>query len=315
MDMTVSTPTKRNNQVIRSFAAATGAVALLCLVTLTSIAKYLTDRISTPRRSHRPAHYTFTPWEFGIDFRELQIPVNGEYISVWHLPQDDPAAPCILAFSGFASHKGELLGISSNLHRDGFQVVLIDFRGTGRSPGQTVTMGHNESEDARAALEWISHELPDAPIGVLGYSMGGAVALNLAATDERVGAVVSDSAFARQRDILGYHVRRRTGIWPGPILIVAGPMLQRRHGKTYDDFAPATIAHQIAPRPLLLIHPKDDQIVPFHHALEIWEQAGEPKEAWFLDEAGHCGAYFRDRRGYCEKVSGFFQAALGSKRT
>ena len=285
-------------------------MALIGLLGLTSIAKHLTDRISRPRRSHRPPHYTFTPWEFGIDYRELHVPVDSEYISLWHLPQDDQTAPCILVLSGFASHKGELLGISSNLHGGGFQIVLIDFRGTGRSPGDTVTMGHNETMDARAALDWTTLELPDAPIGILGFSMGGSVALTLAATDERIRAVVSDSAFARQRDILDHHIRRRTGLWPEPILKAAGPMLRRRHGKSFDDFDPARLAHQISPRPLLLIHPKDDPIVPFQHALDIWEQAREPKESWFLGEAGHCGAYFQDRPGYCQRISKFFSAAL-----
>lgn len=296
--------------LLRHAALAVSTIVLLSLLTLTAIAKYLTDRVSRPRRSRRPSHYTFTPWEFGIEYRQLQIPVGREFISLWHLPRDDPAAPCILAFSGFASHKAELLGITSNLHRDGFQIVLVDFRGTGRSPGDTVTMGHNETEDARAALDWTARTLPNAPIGVMGYSMGGSVALMLAATDKRVDAVVSDSAFARQRDILAYHVHRRTGVWPDPILSIAAPMLRRRHGKTFDDFAPAARAHQISPRPLLLIHARDDMVVPFQHALGIWEQAQEPKEAWFLEEAGHCGAYFQDRPGYCRRISKFFRDSL-----
>lgn len=284
--------------------AAIGATAIL------TMAAYMSVRISRPRRSHRPPHYTFTPWEFQIPYREVAVPVGKDVISGWFLPQEDETAPCILLFSGFASHKAELLGISSNLYRDGFAIMLIDFRGTGRSPGELVTMGHNETVDASAALDWLTAEIPEASIGVMGYSMGGSVALMLASTDSRIEAVVSDSAFATQRDIFGHHVRRKTGIWPEPIVTVAGPMLRRRHGRSYDDFAPATLVHRISPRPLLLIHSKDDQIVPVSHAMEIWSNALDPKEAWFPEGVGHCGAYFADRAGYCNRISGFFRSAL-----
>lgn len=267
-------------------------------------------RISRPRRSHRPPSYTFTPWEFQIPYESFEIPVDGETIDAWLLAQQNDDAPCIVCLSGFASHKAELLGIGSNLFRSGFTVLLIDFRGTGRSRGDILTMGHNETDDARASIDWLASRFPNAPIGMIGYSLGGSVALMVTATDQRVRAVVSDSGFATQRSVLAHHVRRRTGLWPTPILAVAAPMFRRRHRRHYDDFAPAALVHQIAPRPLLLIHPKDDHIVPFSHAEEIWQNALEPKVCWFPEGIGHCGAYFHDRAGYCRRIAEFFQATL-----
>jgi uncharacterized protein len=301
----------RRKSTLAKYAGITAAgTAGILLAGMTGLAAYLSSRISQPRRSRRPPHYTFTPWEFQIPYREFTIPVTGGEISAWFLPQERSDAPCIVGLSGFASHKAELLGIASNLYRDGFAVLLIDFRGTGRSQGNVVTMGHNETEDARSAIDWLARELPEAPIGVIGFSMGGSVALMLSATDHRISAVVSDSAFATQRKILGHHIRRKTRLWPEPVLQLAAPMLRRRHGKSYDEFAPATIADQISPRPLLLIHAQNDQIVPFGHALEIWDHARDPKLNWFPDEVGHCGAYFADRVEYCRRVSAFFQDAL-----
>jgi uncharacterized protein len=299
-----------STSMLRRGLYGVAAFTSVLTVGVLGISTYLTSRISRPRRSHRPAHYTFTPWEFQIPYRELWIPVGDSEISAWHLPQEDSAAPCILALSGFASHKAELLGIGSNLHRDGFQVLMVDFRGTGRSPGDVVTMGHNETIDARAAIDWIVKELPQAPIGVLGYSMGASVALMLTATDLRVQAVISDSAFATQREILRHHTRRKTGLWPEPILATADPLLKRKHGHRIDDFSPAHLVSEIEPRPFLHIHLHDDQIVPFSQAETIRDQAGEGFEGWYPEKAGHCGAYFADRPGYCARVSAFFKEAL-----
>jgi uncharacterized protein len=300
-----------NSWVRRSLVGLAGAAGLLATGTV-GLSIYLTSRISTPRRSRRPAHYTFTPWEFQIPYREIAIPVDDSQISAWHLPQDDPSAPCILALSGFASHKAELLGICSNLYRSGFQILMVDFRGTGRSPGEIVTMGHNETVDAQAAIDWITAEVPGIPLGLIGFSMGGSVALMLAANDKRVRAVVSDSAFATQREILDHHTRRRTGVWPKPILAVADPLLRRKHGRRIDDFSPARFVAQIAPRPFLQIHPRDDHVVPFSQALMIRDQAGEGFESWYPEGIGHCGAYFADRPGYCQRVADFFHRSFGN---
>jgi uncharacterized protein len=300
----------RSKSLIRKGLYGVAAAGALLATGTLGISAYLTSRISRPRRSHRPPHYTFTPWEFQIPFEHLWIPVGDSEISAWHLPQPDQSAPCILALSGFASHKAELLGICSNLYRDGFQIVMVDFRGTGRSPGNIVTMGHNETADARAAVDWIDRSLPGVPIGVIGFSMGGSVALMLTATDERVGAVVSDSAFATQREILRHHTRRKTGLWPEPILAAADPLLKRKHGHHINDFSPAHLVEKIAPRPFLQIHPQDDQIVPFSQAMTIRERAGTGFESWYPEQAGHCGAYFADRPGYCARISRFFAGAL-----
>jgi pimeloyl-ACP methyl ester carboxylesterase len=209
---------------LRYVVLAIAGIAGLTIASVTGLAAYMVSRISRPRRSHRPPGYTLTPWEFQIPYESFEINVNGETIDAWLLPQKNASAPCIVGLSGFASHKGELLGIGTNLFRDGFTVLLIDFRGTGRSAGNVLTMGHNETDDTRAALDWISSRFPDAPIGMIGYSLGGSVALMVAATDQRVRAVVSDSGFATQRSILAHHIRLRTGLWPTPILAAASPM-------------------------------------------------------------------------------------------
>ena len=293
----------------RALAGLSLAGAVASTVGATGMASYLARRITSRPRTHRPAHFSFTPWEVGLAHENVEIPVEDAFLSGWFIPQEDESAPVILGLSGHGGTKSDLLGISARLHADGFSVLLFDFRGAGQSPGSIRTLGHNETLDARAALDWLASRVT-GPIGILGYSLGGSIALMLAASDPRISAVVSDSGFAAQREILAHHVRRKTGLWPGPVLSIAGPMLSRRHGKTYDDFAPLAIADQISPRPLLLIHSKDDQIVPFQHALDIWERAREPKEAWFPEEAGHCGAYFQDRPGYCQRITGFFNASL-----
>jgi uncharacterized protein len=74
--------------------------------------------------------------------------------------------------------------------------------------------------------------------------------------------------------------------------------------------APLRVVRQIAPRPLLLIHGTADQTIPVSHTQRLYDAAGAPKELWLADGAGHCGAYFLDRPGYCQRVTAFFATAL-----
>lgn len=295
-------------------AAVTGAIVFGA--TVFGVAVYLVRRVTRPKRSRRPPTFTFTPWEFGIPFETLRITIGGtDELDAWLLAQESSTAPVIMILSGHGGNKSELLGIASALHRSGFACLLFDYRGTGLSSGSVITLGHHETDDARTVLDWIVAQRPDAPIGVLGYSLGGSVAINLAATDDRIRAVVTDSAFATQYGVLAHHVRRAIRVRPEPVLAAAAPMFRRKHQRGYSDFAPADLIHMIAPRPLLMIHPEHDRMVPMTEAMHLWENAREPKELWFVRGAEHCGAYFQDREGYCRRVSMFFSHSLQNPRT
>jgi fermentation-respiration switch protein FrsA (DUF1100 family) len=60
----------------------------------------------------------------------------------------------------------------------------------------------------------------------------------------------------------------------------------------------------------MFIHGLSDATCDPQDSLKLYEAAGEPKELWLLEGAGHCDAYFVDRAAYCEKVVAFFEKHL-----
>lgn len=302
--------TSRSRQFVRLAARVLTVVMFLILAGVAGLAQYLVRRITTPKKSRRPPHYTFTPWEFGIPYQTVRIQHHGDELDAWFMPQTKRTAPCILLLPGHGGNKADFLGIASALHSDGFACLLLDFRGTGLSSGNLITLGHYETEDAIAAIDWLTETVAPESVGVMGFSLGGSVAINVAGLDDRVQAVVSDSAFASQYEILSLQVRRVTRLWPEPVLAAAAPMFRRRHRRGYKDFSPVDQIQNISPRSLFLIHPEQDRMVPLSHGMQLWERAMEPKELWIPRGAGHCGAYFEDREYYCRRVSGFFSRAL-----
>src|SRR5262245_60558935 len=77
-----------------------------------------------------------TPAEFGLEFREVSIPVGGDAVSAWWLPaQSAPSSAVVLYLHGNDGNLGLELDRLRSLHQYGFPVLAIDYRGYGRSRG------------------------------------------------------------------------------------------------------------------------------------------------------------------------------------
>ena len=142
-----------------------------------------------------------TPWELGIPYEGVVFHTSdGLALRGWWMGRED-AARTIVTLAGHNGAKHHTVGIASALWARGANVLLFDNRARGESEGEMTSLGYFERLDAEAAVEYALSRSA-VPLGLFGFSMGGAVALMTAARDERAGAVVADSAFASQRDTL-----------------------------------------------------------------------------------------------------------------
>jgi fermentation-respiration switch protein FrsA (DUF1100 family) len=247
-----------------------------------------------------------TPWEFAIPYEEVAFRTNdGLLLRGWWLPAVQ-AKRTVIALHGHRGARHHCVGIGAALWRRGANVLLFDHRGRGSSEGDLMSLGYFETLDALAAVGYSLSMAPSVPLGLIGYSMGGAVALMTAARDERVGAVVADSPFASERRLVRSLLRKQLGPVHLPITALTERLLP------YDprEVEPLREVAKIAPRACLFIHGLFDKTCDPEDSLRLYEAAGEPKELWLLEEAGHCDAYFANRRAYCERVGSFFEEYL-----
>ncbi|HUP01887.1 MAG TPA: alpha/beta fold hydrolase [Gemmatimonadota bacterium] len=276
-------------------------------------------RLNRPPPSRPEANFTFTPWELGVEFEPVELETaDGVALEGWFLPRPS-SRRVVVAMHGYRGNKAQILGISSYLWRAGFNVLLFDFRGRGGSQRAPFSMGCWEVEDLVAALEEASARVEDATIGLLGYSVGGAVAI-LGGSDPRVAAIVVDSSFPSQRAVLesvaARDARRVFGTrLDGRLFLPAVEWWHRRMGKpAFDDIAPEAALPVLEGTPILFIHGTRDGIVPLVLAERLVAAAREPHETWFVNGASHCGAYFLDRETYCTRVAAFFSRHLGREK-
>src|SRR5262249_3704790 len=194
----------------------------------------------------------------------------------------------------------------------GFNVLAFDYHGHGAGRGAPVTLAYREVRDFCGALDYVRERVPEARIGVIGFSMGASIAIMGSARRREGRAVVAGSSFTSHAEVVAHAIARVPHLPGRPLAWLADHFLGWRAGYRHSDVQPIHDVAAIAPRPLLIIHGAEDETIPVAHAYQIYEHAGQPKEIWIGAGGDHCGTYFLDRPGYCARVARFFERALGA---
>jgi fermentation-respiration switch protein FrsA (DUF1100 family) len=278
-----------------------------------SVAYYVVSQLTRPVRPGLRDTYTFTPFEFGVSFEPVEFaPPSGDHlVHGWFLAHEETTRVIVLC-PGYRGQKADLLGIGMHLWREGNNVLLFDYHGHGHGWGAPVTLGFREVDDVLGALDYVQQRVPGAVIGLLGYSMGAAVAIMGAARRLEVRAVVADSAFATHWGVVEYNFKRVLRLPAAPFLVLADQLMAWRAGYRFREVEPLRDVARIAPRPLLLIHGLEDTIISPQDSQRLYDAAGEPKELWLVEGMEHCCAYFKDRAAYSQRVAAFFAAHLAA---
>src|SRR5919201_595913 len=245
-----------------------------------------------------------------MPYEEVTFPsAGGPALRGWWMHRAD-SKRVVITCGGYRGHRADMLGVGTALWRDGSNVLIFDYRGHGELAGTPVTLGYQEVHDLIAAVDYVKSRVPDAAIGVIGYSMGGSVAIMGAARCQDIRAVVADSPFALQREVVRFAMNRVLRLPHGPLLHLVDLLLGYLVGYHFRDVEPLREVGLIAPRPLLLIHGENDSVTDPRDSQALYAAAGEPKELWVTPGVEHCGTYFVDRAYYCARITTFFRQAL-----
>ena len=196
------------------------------------------------------------------------------------------------------------------LRRAGYGVLLYDAQAHGESPGDHITFGYLESEDARAAVAFAKDRRPKERIGFLGVSLGGASAL-LGSSPIGVSALVLEAVYPRLPDA----VANRIAIRLGPLGRYLAPLLlwqaKPRLGFDPEDLNPIDSIGRVG-APLLVVAGSEDAHTPLQESRELYRAAREPKQLWVIDGAAHVNFHGFARQEYERQVLDFFNRYLRS---
>lgn len=229
-----------------------------------------------------------TPETWGYPFRRVDFASSdGTRLHGWWIESRiKPVRGTVVFSHGNAGSMGHHLGFALWLTRAGYEVLMFDYRGYGRSKGYVHRKGM--IEDVRAALIYASKNgsRPGQPLISYGHSLGGAKSLAAIAEGkiDNLRAVVIDSTFASYQEMARLIGGR-----------LVGSMVN-------DEFAPIDAVAAISPIPLLVIHGKRDPVVPFAQGFRLFQAAGQPKALFEVAEGNHGNCLSRDNGAYRKRM-------------
>jgi len=213
----------------------------------------------------------YDPARLGLHVDDLFIKSDGVILHGWRLPARGITRGTVLFLHGNGQNISAHLGAVYWLPRQGYEVLMFDYRGYGRSTGTADIDG--VQEDVRTMLAWAASDscAHGHKLTVLGHSFGGSLAIYATAMyrdKSQLNGLISISAFSDYREIsrdaLSRYWLTRLFKWPLSF--------------TIDNYyRPVSVIGRIAPLPVYILHGQNDPIVPTHHADELYAAANEPK--------------------------------------
>jgi dienelactone hydrolase len=199
------------------------------------------------------------------------------------------------------------------LARHGYGVLLLDARGYDGSQGDSNLFGWDDAKDIDAAVTWLGRQ-PDVRggrIGGIGFSVGGEMMLQAAASNTALRAVVSDGAgFRSVREEVLYGPRGwftsvpEQAVQSAALTVLSG---------TPPPPSLKDIVPRISPRPVFFVYAGHGAGGEEYNP-DFYRAAHPPKALWKIPEAHHTGGFQARPRQYEQRVVAFFdQALLGSE--
>jgi uncharacterized protein len=233
---------------------------------------------------------TITPEYISLEYEELTLTTSDNIkLNAWWVPHPDARATLLFLHgnAGNISHRLDSINI---FHQLGLSVLIIDYRGYGKSSGTPSEQG--TYIDAETAWTYLTQKrnIPSNNIIIFGRSLGGAVASWLSENNLSAGLIL-ESSFTSIADI----------------------------GKHYYPYLPTSLLARIKypsierisniKSPILIIHSANDELIPYHHGQQLFKAANNPKT--FLNiSGGHNDGFITSGDKYSNGIENFISNIL-----
>ncbi len=229
---------------------------------------------------------TMTPADVGLTYQDVSIETtDGVTLHGWFIAGQ--SSQVLLFFHGNAGNISHRLDSIWQFQSLGLSILIIDYRGYGQSTGRTTEMGMYRDADAAWRYLIESRGIVANDIVIFGRSLGGSVASRLASENQPLALIV-ESSFTSIPDIA-------QDLYPW----LPARWLSRLNHATREYVRDVRC-------PILVIHSRDDEIIPFRHGETIFASANEPRTLLTL-RGGHNDAFLIDESVYVEGLRTFLK--------
>ncbi len=248
-----------------------------------------------------------------LNYEPISFSPAGEDLELkgWYLPAEKDSQRTVIAAHGYGGNRSQNFNVSEALVRNGFNVIVFDFRNSGESASSFTTIGQKEKYDILGAVSYIERRFEGRhSIGLIGYSMGAAAAVLAVDETPAVQAAVLDSSFA---DLKTY-LEKNLPVW-SRLPAVPFNWFILNIGIHLFGIQPETVSPIEAAAnwegPLFFIHGKKDEQIPLKNVDQLSSASDGPRDqVWKVPEAGHVEASQVAHAEYVERVLEFLDDNL-----
>ena len=211
---------------------------------------------------------------------ERKFPGDGVTLAGWQCAaQTQPPRGVVVYLHGIADNRGGAAGMAPRFVSRGFDFIAYDSRAHGASDGEHCTYGYYEKHDLRRVMDEVGAD----HVILIGHSLGAAVALQTAAIEPRISAVVAAASFSDLRTVA---TERAPFIFSKRSIAGAFARAEQDGRFRVDEVSPLRAASAIRV-PVLLIHGEADRNTQPAHSSRIFEALSGPKKLLLVPGAGH----------------------------
>jgi len=238
-----------------------------------------------------------TPATWGFKFEAIDFKsADGTPLHGWFIPARAESARATVVFShGNAGAIGHHLGFVMWLAEAGYNVLMYDYRGFGKSGGTVDRRGMVDDVKAAFACARKRSDVNSRRLVSYGHSLGGAKSVTALGEAPVSGlrAVVIDGAFA------SYQAMAR---------VIGG---QLGASLVTDELAPKDFVEKLSPVPLLVVHGTRDEVVPISQGRQLFETARQPKTLFEVKAGRHGDSLSRDQGAFRKRMLAWLDGAIG----
>lgn len=239
---------------------------------------------------------------------------DGAQLRGWKVRGARPNGDWVLLFHGVADNRIGVLDHALVLLSAGYNVTMMDARVHGDSGGAMATYGWIERHDTQSIVDALEADEHPRHLFALGESMGAGIALQSAAIEPRIEAVVAEAPFANLREASYDYAGLRRSPWLGKTLFApfTWTMIFRAEQIANLPAADVSPMKAVATRafPVLLICDGNDVALPCRHTKMIFDAAIGRKEMWVVPDAYHTAALGYQPAEFRRRVLAFFGSTL-----
>jgi uncharacterized protein len=228
------------------------------------------------------------PAHFGFKYIDLKIKsFDGRCLTGWFIPAKSPKGT-LIEFHGISDSRISGLAFMEYFVDAGYNVLSYDSRAQGESEGTFCTYGFYEKFDVKYAIDHLEtlKEYHIGKIGVIGVSLGAAIALQSLSVENRISCCVAEASFAELKQII-YDYQKR-GIFY--LTVFLRKFILRRVEKVGDfkvDEVSPLKAVQKAKAPVLFLHGSNDSRISIDYMEHLYANTVSIKEKIIIPGADH----------------------------